>query len=61
MFKEKKLETQITTREMIKWKTRRQQQTRRQCKPNNARNEHDSNGLLQQNVYKNKRNQKPKQ
>ncbi len=31
---------------MIKYKTRREQQTRRQCKPNNARNEHDTNGLL---------------
>jgi hypothetical protein len=39
-LKKKKLETRITTREMIKYKTRRQ------CKPNNARNEHDTNGLL---------------
>ncbi len=39
---------------MNKQTIRRQQQTRRQCKPNNTRNEHDKSGLLQ-------KNRKPKQ
>ncbi len=42
---------------MMKQTTRRQHTTR-QCKPNNARNEHDASGLLQRNVYI---NEKPKQ
>ncbi len=46
---------------MIKQRTRRRQQTTRQCKPNNVGNEHDTNGLLQKNVYRNKKNQKFKQ
>ncbi len=59
--KQKKLETQKTTREMIKQKIKRQQQKKKQCKPNNVGNEHDTSGLLQRNVYRNKKIRKPKQ
>ncbi len=50
MFKErKKSKTQTKMKEMIK------QITTRQCKPNNMGNEHNTSGLLQRNVYINKK------
>ncbi len=44
---------------MIKQRTKKQQQTTRQCKPNNVGNEHNTSGLLQRSVYKNKKNGNP--
>ncbi len=56
LFKEtKKSKTQTTMREMIKQTTKTQQKTTKQCKFNNTRNEHHTNGLLQRSVYKNKK------
>jgi len=51
----KKLETQTIMREMNKKRIKKQQQTTRQCKPNNVGNELDISGLLQKHVYKNKK------